>query len=385
MTLESGRNQQALKENVIDSGLCTGCGACVGHCPYQEGWHDRIVTIHPCDLAEGRCYAYCPRTPLDMTALRQALSPGVEWLAECGPVRAFYVTQAADEEVRLRSQHGGTVTALLRLALEEGIIDEAVVTTADENLLPDGKEATDVAGLEKTGGSRFPVSPVLALFNRRARIAGGPIGVVTTPCQGLALARMRQKPLPDAGDPIDRLGLVIGLFCGWALDWRKLRDVLRGRLDLRCITGMDIPPSQYHRLDVYTTDGTVSVSLDEVIPCVRPSCLACTDMTSEWSDLSVGAARLPGGWEEARAWNQVIVRTERGEKLIALAKARGVLRFREVPAGAMEKLKKAAANKKRAGVATLAQKSGRPDDLIYLDPTDPLIAPFCSRQVETEV
>jgi coenzyme F420 hydrogenase subunit beta len=156
-------------------------------------------------------------------------------------------------------------------------------------------------------------------------------------------------------------------------------------MDLQSITGMDIPPSQYHRLDVYTTNGTVSVSLDEVIPCVRPSCWACTDMTSEWSDLSVGAARLPEGWEEARAWNQVIVRTERGEELIARAKARGVLRFREVPAGAMEKLKKAAANKKRAGVATLAQKSGRPEDLIYLDPADPLIAPFCSGRVGTEV
>lgn len=172
MTLECGRNQQALKESVIDAGLCTGCGACVGLCPNQESWLDRIVTIHSCDLAEGRCYAYCPRTPLDMPALRQALSPNGGWLPEGGPVRAFYVTQAADEGVRLRSQHGGTVTALLLLALEKGIIDEAIVTTADESLLLDGKEVTDVVGL-------------------------------------------------------------------------------------------DIPPSQYHRLNVYTTNGTVPVPLDE--------------------------------------------------------------------------------------------------------------------------
>ncbi len=384
MTNERAGGQKALKEGVLDAGLCTGCGACVGLCPYQEAWRDRIVAVHPCDLAEGRCYAYCPRTPLDMAALRRALCPDGVWLPEIGPVRAFYVAQAAEENVRRQGQHGGTVTALLRLALEEGLIDEAVVTTDGGGLLPAGKVATDASGLEKTGGSRFPASPVLALFHRRARIPGGRIGIVTLPCQGLALARMRLKPLSDAGDPIDRLGLVVGLFCGWALDWRKLRALLQGRLDLASITGMDIPPSQYHRLDVYTTGGTVPVSLDEVLPCVRPSCQTCTDMTSEWSDLSVGAARLPEGWEEARAWNQVIVRTRQGEELLEKAKVRGVLRFRDVPAGALEKLKRAAANKKKGGIAALARKSGRPHDLVYLDAADPLIAPFCPGRDGTE-
>ena len=96
---------------------------------------------------------------------------------------------------------------------------------------------------------------------------------------------------------------------------------------------MDIPPSRYHTLEVYMPEETVRISLDEVIPCVRESCRSCGDMTAEFSDLSVGSARLPEGWETARAWNQVIVRTKRGRDLLELARRRGVLEFREVPAG----------------------------------------------------
>ena len=126
---------------------------------------------------------------------------------------------------------------------------------------------------------------------------------------------------------------------------------------------MDIPPSRYHTLEVYTEEGTVPVSLDEVNPCVRASCRSCGDMTAEFSDLSVGSARLPEGWEEARGWNQVIVRTGRGSDLLELARRRGVLEFREVPAGNWEKLKAASLAKKRAAAAHPAVRRDAADGM----------------------
>src|SRR3990172_3582042 len=95
-------------------------------------------------------------------------------------------------------------------------------------------------------------------------------------------------------------------------------------------------------------------------------------MTAEFSDISVGSARLPEGWEEARHWNQVIVRSPAGERLLAMAKAKGILEFREVPEGNLERLKQAALNKKRAALRNLAKRSGREDDLVYLDRRDPV-------------
>jgi coenzyme F420 hydrogenase subunit beta len=364
---ESGRGgQKALEKEVIATGLCTGCGACVGICPYQAVYHDRTVVLHACDLAEGQCYAVCPRTPTDLEALRRALYDEADLTPELGAVKGFFITRAADEGIRRQSQHGGTVTALMALALREGLIDAAVLATQGEGLLPSSVTVNDAAAAGNAGRSRFVVSPTLAEFNRICRGDAAKIGVVATPCQALALAKMRKwgrdaASSPDcreAGAGMEKLRLVIGLFCGWTLSWQKLAALLKGKVDLGRVTGMDIPPSRYHTLEVYTENETVRISLDEVNPCVREACHTCPDMTAEFSDLSVGSARLPEGWETARSWNQVLVRTKRGMDLLELARSRGVLEFRPVPEGNWEKLKAAALGKKRAAEDRMSHDAG---------------------------
>jgi coenzyme F420 hydrogenase subunit beta len=339
--------QKELEEQVLRTGLCTGCGACVNLCPYQAIYHDRTVVLHTCDLVQGQCYATCPRTPTDQGALRRRLYDEADCTPELGAVKGFFITRAADEDLRRRAQHGGSVTALMALALREGLIDAAVLAEEGEGLLPRSVTVTDPESAGDRGRSRFIVSPTVAEFNRTVRGDAARIGVVATPCQAFALAKMRAFPLSDADTGIEKLRLVVGLFCGWALSWQKLAPLLKKKTDHVRVTGMDIPPSRYHTLEVYTSGETVRVSLDEIDPCVREACRSCDDMTAEFSDLSVGSARLPEGWETARGWNQVIVRTERGRDLLELARRRGVLEFREAPAGNLEKLKAASLGKKR--------------------------------------
>ena len=82
------------------------------------------------------------------------------------------------------------------------------------------------------------------------------------------------------------------------------------------------------------------------------------------------------GWEEAKNWNQVIVRTPRGQRLLDLAREREILEFREVPAGTLEKLKTASLSKKKTAVKNLLLRSRNPRDLIYLDSRDPVLSPL---------
>lgn len=370
------KGQKELQKEVIENGLCVNCGACVNLCPYQAAYQDNLIIIDPCDRPQGRCYAFCPRTYTDLQSLRSINFSNGEYAPEIGPLKGFYLTRAADPEIRGNAQHGGTVSALLSLALKEGLVDAAIVTQEIDTFLPAGVVVKNSLEIKKAGRSKFVASPNLAAFNQVAKSELEKIGIVATPCQTMALAKMRQKNYSAKSFHIDKLNLIIGLFCGWALSWRELRELIKKKMNNDKILGLDIPPSKYQSMEVHTERGIMNIPLEEVLPAVRSSCRYCLDMTAEFSDLSVGSARLPEGWEVARGWNQVIVRTKRGEELLELARSRGILDFRDVPEGNLERLKVAAANKKRAAIKNIMQKSGSPDNLIYLNSEDPVIKLF---------
>jgi coenzyme F420 hydrogenase subunit beta len=225
-----------------------------------------------------------------------------------------------------------------------------VLTGQGPDLLPQGCSVESPAVVKEMSRSKFVVSPTVAEFNRVTKGGGHRVGVVATPCQAPALGKLRANPLASCSARAEQLKLVLGLFCGWALDWRSAVQLLGKHIDLSEIEGMDIPPSEYAALQVFAKTGTLSVPLDVVSSCIRPSCLSCDDLTAEFSDLSVGSARLPEGWQEAKDWNQLIVRTWRGEELLDLARTRGVLEFRPVPEGSLPTLKAASVNKKRSAL-----------------------------------
>ena len=366
----SPQGQQGINTKVLKHGLCTGCSACVNLCPSMEYYKDKTILVHDCNLDKGRCYTYCPRTPTNFEALRRALFNPGDMVLEIGAFKDLYMTRATNENIRAGAQHGGTVTALIQLALAQGIIDEAILADQNDQFLPIAQVIADKDEVPGKARSKFVVSPTMSAFNNISRTDVGKIGVVATPCQALALAKMKVNPVPEDKMRMEKLGLVLGLFCGWALDWRKLQKLLKEKVGDIQIKGIDIPPSKYACMEVYTMDGTIEIPIEEVNTCVRDNCNYCFDMTCEFADISVGAARSFEGWDVDKGWNQVIVRTDLGSKLLALAREKGVLEFKVVPDKNIENLKKASASKKRTCLINLAEKTGNRDDLIYIDPED---------------
>ena len=332
-----------LQQKVIDRGLCVNCGACQGMCPYWRSIDGRNLHCFDCDREDGRCVRFCPRMPTDTDALRDRFfDPGFS-LPGIGPFRGLYLTRASDRDVRGGGQHGGTVTALCALALREGMIDAAVLTRSRGGLDPQGVLAVTEEQVRACGGSSFQIPATLEVLNRA--LSEGQyrhIGVVGTPCKTLAVYKMKAQPFPEHDNHADRISLVIGLFCGWGLDWEGMQALVARHADPAGVSHIDIPPSKYHCMQV----DDVRVELDEVYPIVRESCRYCGDMTAEFSDLSVGGARSADGWEVDRGWNQVIARTERGEQLIKLALKQGVLEQKPVPEGNLERLVRAAEGKR---------------------------------------
>ena len=362
---KENQGQAWIKNQVIDQGLCTGCAACVGLCPYQKFYRDRTAIIHECDRTWGRCSAYCPRGQVDLNALRQAMFDPADFTPELGAVKGLHMTRASDLQIRNQAQHGGTVSTLVTLALEQGLIDTAVLAGRGKNHRSESVAVSDPSQVASLAGSKFSVSPTVAKFNEVSQGGSSGIGVVATPCQALSLARMRVYPQPGDEQRVKNLELVIGLFCGWALSWKELNRLIREKAGTALVKGMDIPPSKHQVMELYTEKGIITIPMAEVQACVRESCRYCYDLTCEFADLSVGSARSSAGWEVDRGWNQVLVRSEKGQALLDLARARGVLEFKEVPLENLNKLKAASLGKKNTCIAQLEEVSGRKDDLIY--------------------
>ena len=378
-------SQKILKKEVIECGLCTGCGACVGLCPYQVIYHDRTVQLHSCDLENGKCYDFCPRTSTDPKKLRNMLFDAGDMTPDIGAIKGYYFSRATDPQLRESAQHGGTVTALMELALFEGLIDSAIISAHDEEFGQNGAVVRDKEELRKNAGSKFTVSPTVAVFNRLAATKdAGKIGVVATPCQALALAKMRLKADNDDRGKIDQLKLVIGLYCGWALAADKFNELMsQNGIELGSIVGMDIPAGK-NSLEIYTASATKSFPLSDMYEYIRSACHYCFDSTAEYADISVGAARFGENWEEMRQWNQIIVRTQKGRDLIDSAVKRGVLEVKEPPAECLLQLKNAAAEKKRTALQNIIRKSGSAKNLLYLDRHDPVVQWFLAKQISNK-
>jgi coenzyme F420 hydrogenase subunit beta len=349
-----------LVSEVIETGLCTLCGACTGNCPYLAYYRGRITLLDNCSRTdEAQCYDYCPRTFTDMNALSQKIFGTPYDENGIGTVKQVLIARATDTTVKNRAQYGGTVTALLSLALTEGLIDSAVLTKTSDDKAPSPFLAQSVGEALECAGSSYMACPVLGRYNQIPKSGNTKLGIVAVPCQVLSVAKMKLKP-PQNRVSIDNVRLVIGLFCTWALAPAKFYEFLSENLDLAKVKKFDIPPPPANRFDVFTASGKTSFPLEQIRKFTMPTCAYCLDMTSEFADISVGSV------EGLEGWNTVIVRTEAGADLMERAKKKGKLEIDRLPVSNLEHLEEAAQLKKKRALNELTNKSGDQNNLIYL-------------------
>ncbi len=348
---------------VIDAGLCTLCGVCSGFCPYLAYHKGRIAILDNCDLAnDSQCYQYCPRTFTDLDALSRTVFGSPYYHEPVGQAKKIVIARSSDVRIRTKAQYGGVVTTALSFALEKGLVDAVLLAKTPADKVPQPFLARDMESLMQCTGSNYMACPVLYGYNqfpREGLISGGKLAIVATPCQVLAISKMKHKP-PQNRFSVDGIKMVIGLFCTWALAPDRFYVFMKEVVDLADVTKFDVPPPPANRFDVYTTSGIVSLPLEQVRQFTMPGCAYCTDMTSEFADISIGAA------EGIEGWNTVIIRTEVGEELWQALISNGKIEVSELPAQNLDHLKEAALLKKKRALNELRKKSGDPKNLLYL-------------------
>jgi coenzyme F420 hydrogenase subunit beta len=328
----AGKSYLDLKQEVWDTGRCSGCGACIAVCPADSlSFDEGELAEHPKSNAYckqvtdkvscGACYAACPRTGNQPA---ETLGPYLE------------ILKAKSTFDIPRRQSGGAVTAILANALDEGLIDAIVTVTEDRwTLRPSSVVITKTDVLIEQAGSRYSWwVPLLAALKYAAvgrkykRIA-----VIGVPCAVQAVARIREsdndllKPFGNA------IRLVVGLFCTETFDYQAL---IVGKL----MTHYKIDPHDIKKLNVKgklevikQDDSITTVPLSELETCIRKGCHFCTDLTAVFSDISAGAVGSPAGS------TTLIVRTPAGKAFVSSALRNRKLEVSQgVDTAAIEKL-----------------------------------------------
>jgi coenzyme F420 hydrogenase subunit beta len=353
------KGSQNLCREVIQAGFCTSCGACLKLCPSIVTYQGRVVHIDNCDLTEGRCSTFCPRTVPKYDEVSQA-SFGLPYKpSELGTMKGIYLARATSKKVKTKGQYGGVVSALSSLALTEGLIDGAVLTRSDSNLLPQGCVARNPDEVLEAAGSSYVASPTLAAFNEVCNSDLQNIGVVGTPCQVLALRKMMVSTLEKRNN-IHKLKLVIGLFCTWALTYSDWARFLGQKVDFKKVRKIDIPPPPANVFVLYTDNERIDIPLEDIRQYIMPACAYCPDMTNEFADLAVGAA------EGIEGWNTVIMRSELGRKLFKKASDKGLIETTKMPVASLEHLTWASQNKKKRAFDNMVKRNGSPEKLLFL-------------------
>jgi len=242
-----------------------------------------------------------------------------------GNYKSVVSARAADAEILKGAQDGGIVTQLFAYALEEGIIDGAVLAgPGDEPFKPEPLIATTKAELLAARGTKYTISPNMSLIKEATRSYGlDRVGIVGTPCQMQAVRKAQLYPMAMRGVP-DKIALAIGIFCMENFPYMGLESMVEDHCNTKMESAvkMDIGKGKF---TVYTERGAVSqMPLSGTHKYESPGCGVCLDYVANLADVSTGSVGSPDGW------STVFARTKKGDDVWSKAVAAGYFETKDI-------------------------------------------------------
>ena len=323
-----------LKNEVIDSGLCTGCAGCVISCPHDVIGYDHesggYTPFHledelgPDDCVHGQkgctsCTRACPRfRNWEPEADQHLFARHREPDEQSGIYSDVMLTKASDETVHRLGQDGGLVSAILIWLLDEGYIDGALVSYLD-GARGDWKAKPGVATTHQevldSAGSRYTYSANTLAIDEAIERELKNLALVGMSCQSSVPPVMWHRKIGKISKPIK---FNIGLLCSKTFDDAIFEELFEAkyRIPKQTITKMNIKGV----FQLWTEDGGYhEIPLKECHAWTREGCNHCPDFAAEHADISTG------GIGKENDWTLTIVRTELGREVITRMIDAGVI------------------------------------------------------------
>jgi len=300
---------QELEENVWLKNICSGCRGCIAVCPADALTYDsklnRPAQVTPCVDCKA-CLDACPRMPANIKNIGSSdiLGPYLD------------IKNVRSKMSNGRFQNGGAVTALLTAALDEELIDCALVMGMDRwTQKAQPRVVCDVDGLVKCAGSKYTSNAILeAIKDTKAKN----IALVGTPCTIKSVGLLRKSSNEYSIKLAQKVRFLIGLFCFEAFGDSLISEIT-GRLGVPSWR-IDKMVAAEGEMVVTLRDGDQKIiPLAELGDCVKPGCKTCDDFTATLSDVSVGSIGSAPGM------STVIIRTPEGMGLFKIAEEMKVI------------------------------------------------------------
>jgi coenzyme F420 hydrogenase subunit beta len=314
-----------LYDEVVTSGLCTGCAGCVVACPHDVlGYNDDEGVYKPFHLEEElgpdncihgekgctSCTRACPRFRSWETEIDGHLFGRSRTVDEVdGISKDIILARAADPKILELGQDGGLVSAILIWCLEKGYIDAALVSYLEG----DGTSWKAIPGVARTpeevlaaAGSRYTYSANTMAYAEAVEGGAEKLALVGMSCQSSVPPVMTVR---KAGKPARRFVLNIGLLCSKTFDDAIFEELFEAKYGLRKqdMVKMNIKGV----FQIWMRNGDYhEVPLKECHAWTREGCKLCPDFAAEHADISTGGIGAFGDW------TLTIIRTDIGREIM---------------------------------------------------------------------
>lgn len=363
--MQRSKGFDELKKLIVDSGLCSRCGTCAAFCERIEMKEQGPELVRECimeldaikcgDL--GTCYDNCPILSFSQAEMDEKVFGEARKDKVLGNYKKIVAVMSKVPEILEKSQDGGAVTSLLLCALEEKLVEGAIVAAKNEDWNPEANFVYDREVLLGSAGTKYSSTPSVTTFGRSIN-SHRKLVLVGTGCQIAGARKVEHgtlKVLIDKKKESDNPSsiLTIGLFCYENFVYSKFNAKVEEEfgIKLKDIVKNDIIKG---KVIIHTKDGKKHVKPVKVFnDIVEDCCKLCEDFTASFADLSVGSVGSSEGW------STVIVRSDKGLELLEKAAAKGYVEVKDEVNPEIVKKTEASKEKKRLSTREKMEKDGR--------------------------